>query len=60
MICSPGHEWLAIPKYSPRGNMAAREGTVHVRGELVNGVRVGGETVTVKEWIGSLKEDWGL
>lgn len=60
MICSPDHEWLAIPKYSPGGNMAAREGTVHVRGELVNGVRVGGESVTVKEWISSLKEDWGL
>lgn len=60
IICSPDHEWFAIPKYSPRGNMAAREGTVQVRGELVKGVRVGGESVTVKEWIGLLKEDWAL
>lgn len=60
MICSPDHEWLAIPKYSPRGNMAAREGTVQVRGDLVKGVRVGGESVAVKEWIGLLKEDWAL
>jgi tetratricopeptide (TPR) repeat protein len=57
IICSADHEWLAIPKYSPRGNMAAREGTVTVRGELVKGVRVGGELVTVKEWIGLLREE---
>jgi tetratricopeptide (TPR) repeat protein len=60
IICSPNHEWLAVPKYSPRGNMAAREGTVQVRGELVNGVRVGGEKVSVKDWIASLKDDWAL
>ncbi|KAK1244073.1 hypothetical protein MKX08_002211 [Trichoderma sp. CBMAI-0020] len=60
IVCNSHHEWLAIPKYSPRGNMAAREGTVQIRGELVKGVRVGGELVTVKEWIGLLKEDWAL
>ncbi|PON26694.1 hypothetical protein TGAM01_v204195 [Trichoderma gamsii] len=60
LICSADHEWLAIPKYNPRGNMAAREGTVQVRGELVKGVRVGGELVTVKEWMGLLKEEWEI
>lgn len=40
--------------------MAVREGLVQVGGELVNGVRVRGELVAVKEWIGLLKEDWAL
>lgn len=60
IVCSPDHEWLAVPKYNPRGNMAVREGTVQVGGELVNGVRVGGEHVAVKKWIGLLKEEWAL
>ncbi|KAL7919138.1 hypothetical protein ACQKWADRAFT_329980 [Trichoderma austrokoningii] len=60
IICSPSHQWLAIPKHNPRGNMAVREGTVLVHGELVNSVRVGGEKVTVMEWIGLLREDWAL
>ncbi|EHK18004.1 uncharacterized protein TRIVIDRAFT_122489, partial [Trichoderma virens Gv29-8] len=58
IVCSPSHDWLAIPKCNPRGNTAARDGTVQVRGELIDGVRVGGETVTVKEWLASLKKEW--
>ncbi|KAK4085703.1 uncharacterized protein Triagg1_693 [Trichoderma aggressivum f. europaeum] len=60
IVCSPSHEWLAIPKWNPRGNAAARDGIVQVGGELVDGVRVGGETVTVKEWLASLKKEWEL
>ncbi|PKK47698.1 hypothetical protein CI102_6702 [Trichoderma harzianum] len=60
IVCSPSHEWLAIPKWNPRGNAAARDGVVQVGGELVDGVRVGGETVTVKEWLASLKKEWQL
>ncbi|PNP55504.1 hypothetical protein THARTR1_04334 [Trichoderma harzianum] len=60
IVCSPSHEWLAIPKWNPRGNAAARDGIVQVGGELVDGVRVGGETVTVKEWLASLKKEWEI
>ncbi|KKP01684.1 hypothetical protein THAR02_06230 [Trichoderma harzianum] len=56
IVCSSSHKWLAIPKWNPRGNAAARDGIVQVGGELVDGVRVGGETVIVKEWLASLEE----
>lgn len=60
IVCSPTHDWLAVPKCNPRGNMAARDGTVQIGGELVDGIRVGGETVTVKEWLDSLKKEWEI
>lgn len=60
IVCSPSHDWLAIPKWNPRGNKAARDGTVQIRGELIDGIRVGGETVTVKEWLASLKTEWEI
>lgn len=60
IVCNPSHEWLAIPKWNPRGNAAVRDGIVQIGGELVDGVRVGGETVTVKEWLASLKKEWEI
>ncbi|KAM6485833.1 hypothetical protein HDV62DRAFT_403210 [Trichoderma sp. SZMC 28011] len=60
IVCNPGHEWLAIPRWNPRGNAAVRDGIVQIGGELVDGVRVGGETVTVKEWLASLRKEWEI
>jgi tetratricopeptide (TPR) repeat protein len=59
-VCSSNHDWQAIPKWNPRGNTAARDGTVQIRGDLVDGVRMGGETVPFEEWLNLLKTDWGL
>ncbi|KAL7932962.1 hypothetical protein V8C35DRAFT_305925 [Trichoderma chlorosporum] len=60
IVCNFNHDWLVIPKWNPRGNMAARDGTVQVGGELVDGVRIRGETVLVKDWLASLKKEWEI
>ena len=58
-LCSPDHEWLHISCWIDEYRAMA-DGHVRVGGELQDGKRVGGETVTVGVWLDMIREKWGI
>ena len=58
-VCSSDHEWLYVPSWNQE-LMTVGPGKVRVGGEMVDGKRVGGENVEVKEWLERLKITWGI
>jgi tetratricopeptide (TPR) repeat protein len=60
LVCKGDHEWIRMPAHSRERVLEALNGRVVVGGHIENGVRAGGETKTVGEWIAGLKEEWGF
>ena len=48
-VCDPGHSWLHVPPWSDQEALEVGQGKVRVRGELMEGKRVGGEIVDIEE-----------
>ncbi|EXJ79464.1 hypothetical protein A1O3_08966 [Capronia epimyces CBS 606.96] len=59
-ICHPVHSWLHVPVWSDEEALAVGQGRVKVRGSLVDGQRVGGEVVDIKDWLDELREQWNV
>ncbi|KAE8450789.1 hypothetical protein EG329_005702 [Mollisiaceae sp. DMI_Dod_QoI] len=59
-ICHPDHSWLHVPAWSNAEALEVGKGRVRVHGELVDGKRVGGDTVDVDVWIDEIRVKWGL
>ena len=57
--CSPDHEWLLVPSWTDEYRATGR-GRVRMGGELVDGKRVGGQIIPVKEWLDMVREKWGI
>ncbi|KIX97484.1 uncharacterized protein Z520_06936 [Fonsecaea multimorphosa CBS 102226] len=59
-ICHPDHSWLHVPPWNDEEALQVGPGKVRVRGELVDGVRVGGEVVDIQQWLDEIREIWKL
>lgn len=59
-ICSPDHKWLHVPPWSDEEYREVRKDRVRIGGELVDGKRVGGQVVSVEEWLNALRDTWGI
>lgn len=59
-VCHPKHEWLHVPKWHDEDFPETRLGKVKVGGMLVDGGRVGGEAVSVEEWLNIVRDGWGI
>lgn len=59
-ICGADHEFLHVPKWSDEAFGEIGSGNVKVGGEMVDGVRVGGEVVEIEQWLDRLREEWGV
>ncbi|KIW87027.1 uncharacterized protein Z519_12324 [Cladophialophora bantiana CBS 173.52] len=57
-ICHPDHSWLHVPAWSDREALEIGPGKVRVHGELLDGVRVGGEIVDIQQWLDEICEIW--
>ncbi|KAI4239674.1 MAG: hypothetical protein LQ352_007783 [Teloschistes flavicans] len=58
-VCSPDHDWLYVPscvvEYKATG-----DGNVRIGGEFRDNKRIGGQIVTVEEWLDMIRENWGI
>jgi hypothetical protein len=59
-VCSDNHEWLHVPKWDDERYLAVGKRKVRIRGQLVDGARVGGEDLSIKEWLDIVKTEWGI
>lgn len=59
-ICHPDHSWLHVPLWSDEEALKAGKGRVRVRGALIDGKRIGGEIVDIKDWVDELRKEWGF
>jgi hypothetical protein len=59
-MCRPDHRWVHVPRWSDREAVSIGKGRVRVRGELVDGERVGGEVVDIAQWLDEIRERWGI
>jgi hypothetical protein len=57
-ICHPDHLFVHIPAWTDEA--WAGKDRVRIGGELVDGKRIGGEVVTVTEWLNLLRKQWGI
>ncbi|KAK0736865.1 hypothetical protein B0T21DRAFT_382967 [Apiosordaria backusii] len=61
-LCSPGHDWVRLPKWNLESWMEAFEGKVRVpqkdekTGEFVEG----GEVIAFGEWLKNVLKPWGI
>lgn len=58
-VCSPDHEWLRVPSWTDEYR-ATGKGHVRMGGDLQDGKRVGGQIVPIEEWLGMIREKWGI
>ena len=58
-VCSRDHQWLRIPSWVEESK-ATGMGRVRVGGEFKDGRRIGGQIVAVEEWLGMVREKWGI
>ena len=58
-ICSPDHDWLWIPSIEEDFRETGK-GYVRIGGEIRDGKREGGRILPVKEWLDTIREDWGI
>ena len=59
-ICHPDHSWLHVPVWSDEEARKVGKGNVRAHGKLVDGKRVGGDIVSISEWLDEICEIWGL
>ncbi len=59
-ICSPDHDWLHVPKWDDEEYAKVGRGKVKVGGTWDGQGRVGGEVVTIEEWLNLLRDEWGV
>lgn len=57
-VCGADHEFLHVPKWSDEAFREVGYGNVKVGGEMVDGIRVGGEVVEIEQWLDRLREEW--
>jgi tetratricopeptide (TPR) repeat protein len=60
LVCRKNHDWLYLPKWDKESFLRALAGNVQIGGRIEQGIRVGGETVTIEEWLETLKKNWGF
>ena len=58
--CHAGHDWLYVPPWSDEEFHRIGRGRVRIEGEVVNGTRVGGRIVEIKEWLNMIRTGWGI
>ncbi|MCJ1424920.1 hypothetical protein MMC29_002808 [Sticta canariensis] len=59
-LCGADHEFLHVPKWSDDAFSEVGFGNFRVGGEMVDGVRVGGEVMEIEQWLDMLREEWGV
>ena len=59
-VCHPEHSWLHVPPWSDEAALKIGQGNVRVGGQLVDGKRVGGDVVTIQEWVEDMRKTWGV
>ncbi|KAI9700607.1 MAG: hypothetical protein M1820_006761 [Bogoriella megaspora] len=60
-VCSPHHQFFHVPKWSDDEFRAVGKDHVRMGGEIQpDGMRTGGEIVTVDEWKNKLYEEWDI
>ncbi|KAL9577614.1 MAG: hypothetical protein Q9212_006252 [Teloschistes hypoglaucus] len=58
-VCGPDHDWLYVPS-TVEEEKAIGEGNVRMGGELQDGKRLGGKIVAIKDWLDTIRENWGI
>jgi tetratricopeptide (TPR) repeat protein len=58
--CHAGHDWLFVPPWSDEEFHRIGRGRVRIEGDIVNGKRIGGRIVKIKEWLNMIRTDWGI
>lgn len=59
-VCNRDHKWLHVPKWDDKEYAKVGKGNVMVGGEMKDGVRVGGNVVSIAEWLNIVRDDWGI
>ena len=60
-ICSPSHRWLYVPILpDAEYEEIQTKKIVTVGGELVDGVRQGGEEMSEEDYFNGIRDDWGV
>lgn len=58
-MCAADHEWLLVPSWLDEYE-ATGKGRVRVGGAMEDGKRIGGEIVSIEEWLDMIREQWGI
>jgi hypothetical protein len=59
-MSSNKHEWLHIPKWDNKKYLAVRKEKVKIQGQFIDGARIGGKDVSIKEWLDIVRTEWGI
>ena len=59
-VCNANHDWLHVPKWDDEQYRKVGKGRVKIGGEFRDGARVGGEIVTIEEWLDLVRDDCGI
>ncbi|KAF5654470.1 hypothetical protein F25303_1394 [Fusarium sp. NRRL 25303] len=60
LACDARHKWLRVPRWNLRESTGLRDGTIMMRGEIVDGRHVGGQRVKIKEWLSTIWKEWDI
>ncbi|EWG48923.1 hypothetical protein FVEG_08568 [Fusarium verticillioides 7600] len=60
LACDASHKWLHVPRWNLRESTGLRDGTVMMGGEIVDGQRIGGQRVKIKEWLSTIWKEWDI